>query len=166
MPREKFMHTARWRDVMRESGLDALVVASPNGIFYATGALLPAQLKASPSLAARLVDDRPTFAIVRENGDSVLLVSSRDAASVRSETWADRVEVYDELDDNSIEHLGTLLRDMGLVGARLGLEHRYLTAAQMRPLSKLLGNTHVDACDEVLTKIRACLLYTSDAADE
>src|SRR5215207_4989305 len=105
MAREKFMHTARWRQVMAASGLDAAILASPNAIFYTTGALLPSQLKASPSLAARLVDDRPSFAIIREDGEGVLLVSSRDAPSVRPETWISRLAVYEDRTGSPVRQL-------------------------------------------------------------
>src|SRR5690242_12585548 len=140
MPREKFMHTARWRSVMGASGFEAAVLASPSAIFYATGALLPAQLKSSPTLGARLVDDRPAFAVIPEDGDGVLLVSSRDAPSVRRETWVGRVESYNEHTGNPVAQLVELLDQLGLRSGRLGVELRYFTAAQMRTLSQALPN--------------------------
>ncbi len=140
---------------MRDSGFDAVVLASPSSIFYATGALLPAQLKASPSLAARLVDDRPAFAIVGNDGEAALLVSSRDAPAARRETWAGRFESYDDLAGDPIEQLVGLLESMGLTRGRLGVEMRYVTAAQMRALSERLPRAHTHACDDHLTKIRS-----------
>lgn len=140
---------------MRGSGFDAAVLASPSSIFYATGALLPAQLKASPSLAARLVDDRPAFAVVGQDGDATLLVSSRDAPSARRETWASRFETYDDLTGVPVEQLVALLDSMGLTGGRLGVEMRYVTASQMSALSNRLPGTRMEPCDDHLTKIRS-----------
>lgn len=155
MARDRFMNTERWRTVMRRAGFDAAVLASPSAIFYTTGALLPAQLKASPSLAARLVDDRPAFAVVGEDGDAVLLVSTRDAPAARRETWATRVEVYEDRIGSPVDRLRDLLESMGLVGGHLGVEFRYVTAAHMRALSERLVGTRLDACDDQLTEIRA-----------
>lgn len=155
MARQRFMHTERWRQVMRGSGFDALVLASPSSIFYTTGALLPAQLKASPSLAARLLDDRPAFAVVGQDGDAALLVSSRDAPSVRRETWASRVEVYDDLNGVPVDELARLLESMGLSAAALGIEMRYVTASQMAAMSARLKRAKMSACDDHLTKIRS-----------
>jgi len=155
MPRENFTHTARWRSIIGASGFEAVVLASPGAIFYATGALLPAQLKSSPTLAARLVDDRPAFAVIREDGEGVLLVSHRDAPSVRRETWIGRVESYDERGGNPVARLAELIGQMDLRNSCLGIELRYITAAQMRALSRELPGAQMTACDDHLTRIRA-----------
>ena len=147
MPRERFMNTTRWREAMQRSGFDAAILASPNAIFYATGALLPAQLKASPSFAARLVDDRPAFAVVRPSGEGLLLVSSRDAPSVRRETWVTEIETYDERRESPVGKLVGVLKRKGLGKSRLGVELRYLTANQARELEKALPNASLEPCE-------------------
>jgi Xaa-Pro aminopeptidase len=140
---------------MGRSGFDAVILTSPNAIFYATGALLLAQLKASPALAARLVDDRLSFGLIREGGDGMLVVSNNDADVIRDQTWAGHVEVYDDTGARPIEKLADLVEQQGLADGLLGVELRYMPAAQMRELEARLPRARFQACDDHLTTIRA-----------
>jgi Xaa-Pro aminopeptidase/Xaa-Pro dipeptidase len=155
MTQPVFMNIPRWRDALARARLDALLLASPNAIFYATGALLPPQLKSSPSLAARLIDDRPAFALVNADGEAVLLVSDRDAAGAAQHAWVSRVETYPEREGTAVARLAELVRAASLTTSRLGVELRYVTAIQMREVADALPQAKLEPCDDLLTHVRA-----------
>jgi Xaa-Pro aminopeptidase len=155
MARERFTNTARWRAIMAKAQLSAVIVASPGSIFYTTGALLSAQLKASPSPGARLVDDRTAFALVPEDGEPTVIVSSRDVASIREGAWTSRIECYDDTRGSAVEILADVLRRSGLARERLGVETAYITAADMMALERASLTTQLIPCDAEINLVRA-----------
>ncbi len=155
MPRPKLMNVDRWRTLTAKAGLAAVVTASPSTIFYCTGALLPAQLKASPSLAARLVDDRVAFAVVLPDQEPILVISSRDEPLVRKETWASRIVTYDDAHGSAVAALCDALTGLSLEGERVGLESGYATARDMQALRKAVPAISFVPCDAELNLIKA-----------
>ena len=155
MARLNFTNTKRWREVMGRSGFSAVLVTSPNAIFYTTGALLPAQLKASPSFAARLLEDRSAFALIPADGEPILVVSSRDFPLVSAETWARRVESYEEVSGEAIEVVRAIIAELHLEADQIGIEAAYTTAADLRALRAALPSVRFIPCDAELNLVRA-----------
>jgi Xaa-Pro dipeptidase len=155
MPRQKFLNVDRWRELTAKAGLAAVVVASPSTILYCTGALLPTQLKASPNLSSRLVDDRVAFAVVVPNQEPILIVSSRDEPAVRNDTWASGILLYDDVRGSAVAVLQDCLLGLRLGGERVGVESAYATARDMKILREGLPSIRFVPCDAELNMIKA-----------
>ncbi len=106
----------RVRSAMAEVGLDGLVVAAPENIYYLTG-----------------LDHWGFFAchvlVVPQQGDLILVARDMEKITVRNQVTNARF--YGHKDHEELaDYVGRAIRDLGLEQARLGLEKRslFLTA--------------------------------------
>ncbi|MHC4092884.1 MAG: M24 family metallopeptidase [Planctomycetota bacterium] len=116
----------RIRSAMAEVGLDGLVVAAPENIYYLTG-----------------LDHWGFFAchvlVVPQQGDLILVARDMEKITVRNQVTNARF--YGHKDHEELaDYVGKAIRDLGLEQARLGLEKRslFLTA---RHAEGILANT-------------------------
>lgn len=129
--------------LMRERELDALVVGSPENVFYLSGARL---------LMQRLVPDRYSFVLLTENNMTVVTVHS-DADHARRDSGADAVVEYGHT-ATPIGALAQIVADAGLSRRRVGIETGFLPAAEFVSLSEQLPDVQWMPCGDVLREAR------------
>jgi Xaa-Pro aminopeptidase len=129
---------------MRERGLDALVAASPETTQYLVRARL---------LMQRLIPDRLTFAVVTADGGCSLVTAASDVDHAKRDSTATRFIGYTAAQEPA-EMLCRTLSELGLARARLGLETRYIPAADVHLIRESLPAAEVISGDEVIRLAR------------
>ncbi len=114
---------------MSAAGLDALIALSPENYAYLTGFVVPSQ----PVLRWR-----HAATVVTRDGKVGVLSVDMEAKTVANRLPGLEVRVWREFEDEAMEVLAGLLRDMGLDGCRLGVETDYLPARDMERLARFL----------------------------
>jgi Xaa-Pro dipeptidase len=130
---------------MAEEDLDGLIAMSPENFAYVAGFIVPSQ----PVLRWR-----HAAVVVTRDGRTALYTVDMEASTVRSlEPEAD-VRVWEEFAGDAMPVLATLLTDLGLDRARVGLETNYLPARDMEQLSALLSNVGWAAAHPIFDRLR------------
>jgi Xaa-Pro dipeptidase len=156
MPSMNMMNVARYQKEVNEKDLAGVVAASPNSVFYSTGALVFSQRKTSPQSSSRLVDDRPAYAVLDESATQArLIVSEVEKSLACEETWLKDVLVYREFKDNPVVFLADAIRDLGLANKRVGIEKSYLRQSEIEQLKQLLPEATFLESDSLWNRVRA-----------
>jgi Xaa-Pro dipeptidase len=136
---------AKCVDAMGEEGLDGLIAMSPENFAYVAGFIVPSQ----PVLRWR-----HAAVVMTPDGQTALYTVDMEASTVRSlEPDAD-VRIWEEFAEDAMPVLGTLLRDLGLEGGRVGLETDYLPARDLERLSALLPRVTWEAAHPIFNRLR------------
>jgi Xaa-Pro aminopeptidase len=120
---------ARQVAAMGEAGLDAVIAMSPENFAWVTGFVVPSQ----PVLRWRHAG-----VVTTREGATALLAVDMEATTVRSRAPDQDVRVWAEFEDDAMPVLAGLLGDLGLAGARIGLETDYVPARDVDRLRALL----------------------------
>jgi Xaa-Pro aminopeptidase len=129
---------------LRAQGLDAVVVASPENVYYLSEIRL---------LVQRLVPDRESFVIMTADGKSTLITVESDADFARRDSKASAVVGYGH-GSPPAEVLATTLRDAGLDRSKVGLESVFLPTGDYWTLSTQLPNATFVPGDTVMRRAR------------
>jgi Xaa-Pro aminopeptidase len=137
----------RLQAAMRESGLDAVIASSPENYAYLAGFVVPSH---------SLMRWRHAMAIVTADGQIALLTVDMEESTVRSNAAAGTdIRVWGEFTDNAMAVLADLLRDLGLAGARIGVEMDFWPAGPFAELtSELLPKARFEAAHGLLDRLR------------
>jgi Xaa-Pro dipeptidase len=161
-PVEEFRERlARVRKAMAARGLDALLVHTPENIYYLSGYQTPGYYCYQCLL-------------VPANADPIHLSRAQEETNVKARSWLERSRSY--LDhEEPIELTAATLRDTGLARARLGVEKIswFLTVANFERLQALLPDAAfpdasglVEACRAVKSEREiACIRQAARAAE-
>ncbi len=144
----------RLRGAMREQGFDALLACSPENVAYLTGLVVPSQ---------PLMRWRHAFGIVPLDGPTAMVVVDMEAHTVRERVPGPRYYVWREFAADCIAVVAEALRDLGLAGARLGLELDYLPARDFAELRECLPSAHLEAAGGLFARQRE--IKTPDEVD-
>jgi Xaa-Pro aminopeptidase len=156
MPSKNMMNVARYQREVDEEGLAGVVAASPNSVFYSTGALVFSQRKTSPQSSSRLIDDRPAYAVLDGSATQVRLIVSEVEKSLACEdTWLKDVWAYREYKDNPVALLAQAIRELGLANKRVGIEKSYLRQSEIEQLVHLLPEAKFVESDSLWNRVRA-----------
>ncbi|MDH3739312.1 MAG: Xaa-Pro peptidase family protein [Alphaproteobacteria bacterium] len=110
----------RLQEVMRDTGLDAIIAASPENYAYVTGFVVPSH---------PLMRWRHAMAVVTADGRTALLTVDMEETTVRSKADATTdIRVWGEFTDSPMLALADLLADLGLTNAQIGVELDFLPA--------------------------------------
>lgn len=146
----------RVQERMGESGIDVLIVHSPENIYYLTGHQTSGYFAYQAAILAR-------------DGDPLLLLRYLERGNVAEYSWLDEAVTWKEGED-FVEITLDLLRAAGADNARVGLEKRswFLTAAVAEALAAALTSSRiVDASGLVdrarLIKSKAEIGYLREA---
>ena len=109
---------ARLVNSMAASGLDAVIAISPENFAYVSGFVVPSQ---------SLMRWRHAACVVTASGQSSIIMNMEETTT---RAKADGVEVrsWGEFTDQPMVVLASLLSDLGLSRARIGIEFDYLPA--------------------------------------
>lgn len=135
----------RQRAAMEANGLDALVAVSPENFAYTAGFVVPSQ---------PLMRWRHNAVIVTRAGRTAILSVDMEASTVRSKAPGTEIRVWGEFTDRPMTVLAGLLRDLGLAGARVGLEMDYLPARDFEQLSAELPKATWWAAESLYDRLR------------
>ena len=130
---------------LAEQGLDAVVCLSPENFAYAAGFVVPSQ---------PLMRWRHAAVVITAAGEGAYLVVDMEASTVRERVDSKEVRVWREFQDNPMRVLADLLRDLGLAGARIGMEKNFIPADDYRILCEALPQADFAAADSALSSLR------------
>lgn len=131
--------------VMSESQLDAIIAISPENYAYLTGFVVPSQ----PILRWR----HAATVVTSEGGIGILSVDMEATTVVDRLPDAD-VRVWREFEDDAMEVLAALLKDLGLDSAAVGIETDYLPARDMVRLQELLPKVRWEPVQHLFNRMR------------
>jgi Xaa-Pro dipeptidase len=135
----------RLTNALAASGLDAVVAVSPENFAYVSGFVVPSQ---------SLMRWRHAAYVVTASGRCAILVVDMEETTTRAKADGVEVRAWGEFTDKPMAVLATLLSDLGLGGARIGLEFDYLPAGAYRELTARLPQATFDPADEMLARLR------------
>lgn len=130
---------------MAQVGLDALVAISPENYAYLTGFVVPSQ---------PILRWRHAATVVTADGDLGILAVDMEATTVKSRLPGVDVRVWREFEDEAMEVLADLLRDLGLDGGRVGVETDYLPTRDMERLEKLVSGVRWESAQPLFNRMR------------
>lgn len=130
---------------MADEDLDGLIAMSPENFAYVAGFIVPSQ----PVLRWR-----HAAVLITRDGRTALYTVDMESSTVRSlEPDAD-IRVWEEFAEDAMPVLATLLRDVGLDDARVGLETDYLPVRDMSRLSALVPDVQWVAAHPIFNRLR------------
>lgn len=139
------INVQRLEQEMDAAGLDAIVAASPENVFYFSGAFIRTQVS---------IRDRLAVVVWPRRGEPALVVCDIEQTLVEKESWIHDVRVYVEFARSPISVVIEALRDRGVSFGRIGIERRFLSAEYHDELTRSLRADYV-AADRLLERVRA-----------
>lgn len=127
------------------SGLDAVVLVSPENFSYVAGFVVP---------SLSLMRWRHAAYVVTAGGQCSILVVDMEEATTRVKANGVEVRSWAEFTDRPMTVLASVLSSMGLAGARIGIEFDYLPAGAFRELTASLAKARFEPVDEMLARLR------------
>lgn len=146
MPAQRMMNAPRFREKMERAGLDAVVLASPENVFYTSGALITTM---------RSLRDRLAFSVLTAGLDAMLVVCNIEESLSRRTSWIADVRSYIERREHPVDALAAALREKGWDRGRVGYEARFLPAGQFERLRQALPAVQWTPADDVIISVRA-----------
>jgi len=130
---------------MKEAGLDAAIVASPENFFYLSGWKIQTQ---------SLIRDRYALGIITADGDTALVVAKQEEAQTKRYSWVTDVRTYAEFADSPMKGVAEVLEEKGLSRARIGVEQKYVSEMYFQDLKSRVPNATLLSCDSVFDRAR------------
>jgi Xaa-Pro aminopeptidase len=136
---------ARQRRAMADSELDAIISCSPENFAYVAGFVVPSQ---------PLLRHRHAMTVVTADGHVALFGVDMEETTIRARAPDASLAVWAEFGDDAMQVLSTLLRQLGLGQARIGIELGYLPASDFARLQKLMPDARFAGCDQLFARLR------------
>lgn len=130
---------------MHSNGLDAVVVASPENVFYSTGCRIITQIT---------IRDRMAIVLIPFNDEPILIVCETERLQAKIESRIREIRFYTEFKHSPINLLGTILNERGLQESRLGIEMNYISALDLQRLRKKTPNVEFRHCENIFDSMR------------
>ena len=136
---------ARQVQAIEDGRLDAMVSCSPENFAYVTGFVVPSQ---------PLLRHRHAMTVVTADGTPALFAVDMEESTVRSKEPDAKLAIWAEFSDDALQVLAEFLGELGLSGARIGIELGYLPAADFARLKKAMPGATFEACDDIFARLR------------
>jgi len=136
---------ARQTRAMADNGLDAIISCSPENFAYVTGFVVPSQ---------PLIRHRHAMAIVKADGSTALFGVDMEASTIARNANGTPTRIWAEFSDDPMKVLSDQLQELGLGGARIGIETDYLPAGDMGRLSAALPKARLEPAEDILATLR------------
>jgi len=145
-----FQHIERLRNMVADrleaEKVDALVVASPENVFYATGIYI---------VSHRWVPLRLVLPVFHRQAEPTHIICNMQEGFVRaSNGWMKDVRVYVEFKTSPIRMLADVLKEKGLHYGRVWLEKEHLNAHYYDELKSYLPNVQFGDCSAFMDEVR------------
>lgn len=125
------------RAALSRSDLDAVIAVSPENVPYLSNCIIGTQTS---------IRDRLALVLWPKGGEPTFLVCAVEAHQARDESWIPDIRTYVEFQTSPVALLADVMREKGLLGARVGIELGYLSARYFAELQALApGVTWVDS---------------------
>jgi Xaa-Pro dipeptidase len=124
---------ARLKEAMEKFGLDALVAYSTENVAYGIGYIIPSQ--------ALNLRTRQFAVVINRDGRAVLLLTSNEHPEAEQRSLVREFRPYDQFNDDPMEVLAGILKDLGVAEGRVGLEMDAIPADRWEALKKNLPKT-------------------------
>lgn len=133
------------RAAMRERGLDALLIMSPENVAYTADVIVPSQ---------SIVRHRLVLCIVPLVGDPRIVVVTIEESFVRGNGSIPQVISYNEFTQDPIQVASAEIATLGLADGRIGLEYTALSIKGFQTLRQELPRAELVPVDELLQELR------------
>ena len=130
---------------MAAAELDALIALSPENFAYGAGFVVPSQ---------PLMRWRHAGLVVTAGGTTGVLSVDMEETTVRGRLPDADIRIWGEFTDDPMAVLADLLVDLGLAGARIGIEKAYLPAGDFERLCARLPKAEFVAADALFDTLR------------
>jgi Xaa-Pro aminopeptidase len=130
---------------MGPENLDAIISCSPENFAYVTGFVVPSQ---------SLIRHRHAVAIVTRNCDCAILGVDMEATTLKKYEPQTKTRIWAEFSDNCMQVLASLLAELGLSHAKIGIETDYLPARDMVSLQACLPGAKFVPAEDLLARLR------------
>ncbi len=136
---------ARQLQAIAVSKLDAMISCSPENFAYVTGFVVPSQ---------PLLRHRHAMTVVTADGRAALFGVDMEESTIRAREPDAVLAVWAEFSDDPMLVMASLLGELGLEQARVGIEIGYLPAADFARLQKAMPGVTFVACDDIFARMR------------
>ena len=136
---------SRIRQAAAAAGLDAVVCSSPENVAYSAGFVVPSQT---------LMRWRHAATVIVAAGQEAMVCVDMEESTVRSARPDADVRVWGEFTGSAMATLASLLVDLGLAQARVGLELGYLSVSDHAELRGHLPGADFVPADDLLASAR------------
>lgn len=136
----------RIQGLIEQSGLDAVMAASPENVLYLSGVNI---------LTQRLIPDRLALCVWSREGQTAIVVCIHEEPQARKDSRIANIHSYFEFEGSPMETVARVLRQMGLDGGRIGVEKRFLSVQHYEELSDNLPGVAAIPADDLFTTLRA-----------
>jgi ectoine hydrolase len=130
---------------MQSARLDALIALSPENVTYTAGFVVPSQ---------SLMRWRHACCIVTADGRVAMIVIDMEETTVKSLAAIQNVRVYREFVDDPMDTLASLLTDLKLDRARIGIEMDFIPARDFQILARRFPQASFVAAEDVFARLR------------
>jgi Xaa-Pro aminopeptidase len=145
---------ARQCKIMRDAGLDVLVAISPENFAYTVGFVIPSQ---------PIMRWRHAMSLVTSDGRIALVIVDMEESTARSHAPGAEIRVWREFQDRPMEVLSSLIKDMGLTTAAIGLEMDYIPGGDLELLREFLPDARFSPAEALYRELRE--IKTSEEVD-
>ena len=139
------MNTQRLRELVDESGLDAVVVMTIENVAYLSGVWV---------LTQRIIPHRLAFVLWPLNGEPVFILCRGEDVNIDGRCLIKDVRTYVEFRTTPVELLAEALAERGLSEGRLGIERRSMSVADYDELKRLVPNATLEDGASVMERVR------------
>jgi len=130
---------------MIRDGLDAVVIVSPENVYYVTGCRIITQT---------MIRDRMAIVLIPLADKPIFIVCEMERLQAEMESRIREMRFYTEFRDNPIDLLGTVLKERGLQKARLGIEMNYFPARDLYRLGKKMRHLKFRDSEKIFDAMR------------
>lgn len=127
------------------SGLDAIVIATPENVRYAGDVHIPTQ---------RNIRHRPAYIVWPASEDPVFVIAGSEQGRVARGSWIRETRHYEEFGKTPMQALAEVLAERGLARGRIGCELEFVPAASVAELQGRLDALRIESCDAMLRRAR------------
>lgn len=133
------MDQGRAKKLMKDAGLDAVVVTRSEVLTYVTGAYVYTQ---------RTLPARMSAALLTADGEATYVFCGIEDTLVQDQTWIKNLRPYIEFVEDPFVIMAEIMAKAGLNGSKIGLETQYLGYDQVKKIANQLPQaTFVDNFD-------------------
>ena len=150
--REILVNLGRLNQKLDEHGLAAVVARAGVNYTYLSGVSYPGTLARHLDLTD---SPRGTFVVWPREGEPRTVLNAFAEGLTRRDSWIELIEVYEAYREPPVERLATVISEMGLADAVIGLERNFLSAADWESLRARLPKLRMLDSTAVMDEVRA-----------
>ena len=139
------MNEPRMRELLDQSGLDAVIAVSLENVAYLTGSWIVTQ---------RLIPDRLAVVLWPSQGEPAFVLCKGEDLPIKGSCRIADMRTYLEFRTSPIDLLADAVAEKGLSKGRLGIERKSMSVAHFEELQKRLPDAQLEDGAGVLDQVR------------